>query len=615
MSLSEKYFKNMKLVIEKKLIPIMLDNQLGNATTRYTSTTKNEREILLLLLYYDTEFEKKLTSIENILFGVEKAHLELLEQRYACKYNIPLKDIYEKTLQDVLSAIENRKSSLYELYAGLTNYNPLHPITSIVDKLKTANVQDLFVDIISSNSFQNLIKGLDNFINGLINNIKNKSDILCSSTLLGYIYRYVNSIYPYLTDSENPVRSYIEGAIFHINQTIKQEYNYSIIESLLGNLSYLPISGYLFYTNYYAYIFSKCIVKKEDIDKELKKFVEENKCIFQGQSINCSNNFAMDLLSKFLTKKDSTLKVALNNIDRTIPDIVKVTREEKNIILTSPLPQVRGSDRIHINSGIIRKWLYKEGDKIEGGSSTIAHITDVDTNAITALAVSDSGILSRIIKKEGEVIKVGDPIAQMYIEVYLKNDIPIGEKFQDVCSLVKSCPQTSIPSIVCSSIKEYLDKQHTFCPDELKECKNTARGNLCYINSEVCQENGDDPPYCLSTEKCTDDTCRKFITNEINALFRNNIPRKEQFCKILKNDIYNCCSKLNEYMNLTGTVLEVCNKGYYRVDSRVAVEIYNNFSTFISDNLGINFLAIMKRKLSNLDKEPFELDDCSKVFK
>lgn len=325
-------------------------------------------------------------------------------------------------------------------------------------------------------------------------------------------------------------------------------------------------------------MFSKCIIKKDDVDKELRKFVEENKCIFQGKSIDCSNNPAMDLLNKFISKKD--YMITLKNIDRSIPDIIKTVSEEKDIILSSPLaPPKPAFGRINIKNCIISKWLYREGDTVSS-STEIVHITNSDTGAIAALDLYSPGILVAIIKKEGNPVKVGEVIAKLRINKYLNNDVPMGEEFKGICSSIETCAHTPILPVICSLAKEYVEKQYSFCPDKFKECKDSTQGSLCYIHNDDCEVH----PYCLSKEKCSDDICRKFVTNETDALFQNNIQRKEQFCKILKNDIYNCCNRLDKYSNLIGTVLDTCKRGYYRINSRSADDIYINFNQFVSDN-------------------------------
>lgn len=66
------------------------------------------------------------------------------------------------------------------------------------------------------------------------------------------------------------------------------------------------------------------------------------------------------------------------------------------------------------------KWLKKEGDRIEKDESVLEVATDkVDTEVPSTSA----GTLSKILVKEGEIAKVGSPIAVISTEV-LENDLP-----------------------------------------------------------------------------------------------------------------------------------------------------------------------------------------------
>ena len=58
--------------------------------------------------------------------------------------------------------------------------------------------------------------------------------------------------------------------------------------------------------------------------------------------------------------------------------------------------------------GTVLKWLKKEGDKINEDESVLEVATDkVDTE----IPSTCSGILKKILAEEGEVVKVGSPIA------------------------------------------------------------------------------------------------------------------------------------------------------------------------------------------------------------
>ncbi len=61
-----------------------------------------------------------------------------------------------------------------------------------------------------------------------------------------------------------------------------------------------------------------------------------------------------------------------------------------------------------MEEGSVVKWHVKEGDKVEAGQLLIEIATDKATVEYQAL---DPGFLRKILKKEGEVVKVGEPIA------------------------------------------------------------------------------------------------------------------------------------------------------------------------------------------------------------
>jgi 2-oxoglutarate dehydrogenase E2 component (dihydrolipoamide succinyltransferase) len=71
------------------------------------------------------------------------------------------------------------------------------------------------------------------------------------------------------------------------------------------------------------------------------------------------------------------------------------------------------------------KWLKKEGDKIGKEESIVEVATDkVDTD----VPASDAGILHQILVKEGQVAKIGEPMAIISVEGKEKTSEPISEK-------------------------------------------------------------------------------------------------------------------------------------------------------------------------------------------
>ena len=61
-----------------------------------------------------------------------------------------------------------------------------------------------------------------------------------------------------------------------------------------------------------------------------------------------------------------------------------------------------------IMEGTVLKWLKKEGDKINEDESVLEVATDKVDTEIPSIC---SGTLKKILAKEGEIVKVGSPIA------------------------------------------------------------------------------------------------------------------------------------------------------------------------------------------------------------
>ena len=95
-----------------------------------------------------------------------------------------------------------------------------------------------------------------------------------------------------------------------------------------------------------------------------------------------------------------------------------------------------------ITEATILKWLKKPGDKIEPEESVLEVATDkVDTEVPS----THGGILKEILAKEGEVVKVGKPIAILSADVeeesQKSNDTPAPVKAAKVA--VPSAPQVT----------------------------------------------------------------------------------------------------------------------------------------------------------------------------
>lgn len=536
------YFKNMKFVVYKKLVPIYLElwkHESERIKNGYSPVSSSQLNILLALLYYDTNFRRGLQAIEGILSRAGEnfytTSLEVFEREYKCEYKDKYDTLFNKYMaikQDVVSRIKSIERSmpfLYDRIRGVINEDKnVFNISSLLEILKTnSDAHPLVGEIIFSNSFQGLVNTLDNFINNLVANIKDKKDTLCSSIFLGYLYYHVKDIYPYpfLVANQSPIRPYIESAVFYMNQMVLPSYRHNLIKSLFGALEYLPILSYLFYTNYYAYMFSKCIIKNDNVDKELGEFIKANKCILKGEPIDCSNNPAMVLLTKFLGKNGVSSTISLKNVDKIIGDIM--------------------------------------------------------------------------------------------VPAY--KDISMSDDFKEVCSSFESCIevmswQERLFSSLCSRSVELTEKRYTFCPDDFKKCKDAAPETLCFVedtSGDICERG---MSYCISPEKCQTETCRNFPISEMDT-FLNNLVQKEQFCKRLKNEVYNCCNKFGrEYLALVGKVVEVCKNGFYRVNGQDVINIYKSFDKFVRDSFGDGFLITIKGRINSQKEQPFEFDDCSKVF-
>src|ERR1051325_12001814 len=74
-----------------------------------------------------------------------------------------------------------------------------------------------------------------------------------------------------------------------------------------------------------------------------------------------------------------------------------------------------------IMEATILKWLKKPGDKIEQDESVLEVATDkVDTEVPSSYA----GVLKEILAKEGEVVKVGKPIAIITTDASVETSAP-----------------------------------------------------------------------------------------------------------------------------------------------------------------------------------------------
>lgn len=522
LTLSYPYFRNMKYVFHKKLSSIYIQLKHGEFQPNSVPTTY---QTLLNYLYYDTFIKHKISTIAKLVGFLKENKIKELEQRYSCKYDTSLIILLERLLLFTEEKVDEFIKMTLQSYTYSEILNNLKlakdgQLWALLNLFRTLQTDErLFNSILESEPLNNLLMDYDNFINNILNNLKSKKETLCNAVLLGYIFPFIKNEGLVIL-KESFLKPYIEGAIFYAAQEEPTQFNYKILKSLFGNMTYLPIAGYLFYTTYYGYIFSKCVVKKEDEDIELKRFVEKNRCIFEGKAITCSGDLGMKLLKSLLWENEAEESILLKNL---------MEAEDK------------------------------------------------------------------IIKYEWQV--------------------PSGENIKNICNSFGFCRkfgQAHLNSL-CSLAEELVKNQYTFCPDELKECKEAVVESLCYIKNINGDECDNGMTVCLSPEKCQTETCKKYIVNEMD-IFLNTINQKAQFCKVLKTDLYNCCKEFGEYADFITSLLEVCDRGYYRINSLEVDKIKNDFNKFINESLGSNFLGYMKSRIYNLEKEPFEIDDCSKVF-
>lgn len=116
----------------------------------------------------------------------------------------------------------------------------------------------------------------------------------------------------------------------------------------------------------------------------------------------------------------------------------------------------------YMTEGIIESWLKSEGESVEKGEPLVAVMTEKISYELEAPV---SGVLRKIIHKEGEVVPVGAPIAF------------IGAMNEELPSeLHKIEGEKSVAQPISSSTREKAKEiQETGGPLSLKELKGTAQ--------------------------------------------------------------------------------------------------------------------------------------------
>src|ERR1700674_5218741 len=112
-----------------------------------------------------------------------------------------------------------------------------------------------------------------------------------------------------------------------------------------------------------------------------------------------------------------------------------------------------------MEEGQLSRWLKKEGDKVSMGEPLAEIDTDKATMEMQALS---NGVLRKILISEGESAPLGQPIAI------------IGEPDEDISSLLKSFEGKASPSAAAPSAAK---AQADSTPEELAPSKTSASGS------------------------------------------------------------------------------------------------------------------------------------------
>lgn len=299
-----------------------------------------------------------------------------------------------------------------------------------------------------------------------------------------------------------------------------------------------------------------------------------------------------------------------------------------------------------IMEGTVLKWLKKEGDKINEDESVLEVATDkVDTE----IPSTCSGILKKILAEEGEVVKVGSPIAIIDSDEENTSDDgldfidEIEKNFEEVKEITYQKPDASTKKIKSESNRFYsplvlnIATRENISLDKLDEINGTGENdrvtkydllkfiedkNLVYEPKIETSENDNVEIELKEGEELIEpDRVRKiiasrmveskkiaphvtsFVEADITNIYKTRNEIKENFLKenkfpITFNPIFIKCvaNALKEFpmMNISFVNNKIIKKNYINIGIAVALGDDNLIVPVLKDVDKLNFIDLIK---------------------